>query len=85
MNHEITTTITLILKGRLALARALAQLMDNAFEIPVTRIRPDRGPAGEHLGSRRDCRLPASPWGCWRNRYVVVDSSHQRCDDMEMG
>ena len=39
MNNEITTTITLTPEGRLALARALAQLMDNAFEIPGTRIR----------------------------------------------
>ena len=38
-NEHPKTIITLSPEGRLALARALARLMDTAFEVPGTRIR----------------------------------------------
>ena len=38
-NEHPKTIITLSPEGRLALARALAKLMDTAFEVPGTRIR----------------------------------------------
>ena len=38
-NRPDLPTITLTPEGQLALARALARLMDDAFEIPGTRIR----------------------------------------------